>query len=541
MQVEKRVDPNYHYAIVIDCGSSGTRANLFRWDSALKFPELLNNIEPLKNSNTKKPITFKIKGGLSKLNGLAEDTARYFTDAPKGEKFGMLGFIEANLNEEQRQNTGVFILATAGMRLISETLRNNIIMQTTKLFKNKYDFATVQTAVISGADEGMYTWLTTNSRLKLFKEEDGKKGISTAGIIEMGGASLQVAYRVTKSVKDDIQEDLGVSEAQTVFPELIVRPNVGRSKEPHELISVSFLGIGGNSARDAYYDMLISKRFRSSNNRDPGIMDRFISMIDGSEKSKKRKMGSTPDDNYRSSNSLNDDTSYTLSRALQINDPCLPRDEKPVIVKKPKSMLTSTGKTIGFPTISCKENCSVDETNIFNVHIHGTSNFKECMKNVESLLWTMKNERFNCKKVEEEPCPMALLGTPFIPFKDMEFLGVGDLKHTTHYLDSSEGFFDQPRILAKINEMCDMTYRQILSRYKGIEDNDPERAKTECFKGAWVYNLMVKGFLLDQDNSNFRTVEKIDGYALEWPLGAALEKSLIIEMGIASRPPPKSE
>lgn len=473
----------------------------------------------------KRPLSKKVTPGLSKLTGDKEETERYFE--------GIFKYIDDNFSYDKHQNTGVFILGTAGMRLLDDKTRDIIIEQTTELFKSKYNFVKVKTAVISGADEGMFTWLTANSRLRLFSAGEN---MSTAGIIEMGGASVQVTYRVTKSLKDTIRRRLGVSEAQTKFPELIVKPLLTRDKEPYELVSTTFLGLGGNSARDAYVDLLISRYLRDLNEETSKHLNRnTFKMFKSSAKSRRKKSRDIFDPNWNEDDydatKTDSDGQYTKSSPLIIEDPCLPISDAALIVTRPRSMLSAlhTGKTIGFQL-------EPGETNIFTIHIKGSSDYEKCKANMDELLHLMKKERMNCEDIQDEACSMALLQTPFIPFDQTEFIGVGDLHWTNKYLDDSEGLFDQHRIQKKARMICNMSYNEIVERWPKINSEDKSRAQTECFKGVWVFVMLTKGFGLSVDNDNFRTMEKIEGYKLEWTLGAALEKSLIIEMAIASRP-----
>lgn len=521
-----------HYAIVIDCGSSGTRANFYQWDSNLglkNYSDLLNSIEAMKDNDTKRPLSKKVTPGLSKLKGESPDETRQYFQ-------GILDYINENFSVDKHKNTGVFILGTAGMRLLDDKTREAIIAQTTRLFQTEYNFVKVKTAVISGADEGMYTWLTANSRLKLFSS--GEK-MSTAGIIEMGGASVQVTYRVTDDLMRLIRRRLAVSEAQTKFPELIVKPMLTRDKEPYKLVSTTFLGLGGNSAHDAYVDLLISRHLRSVGKTNSKILRKnafkaFSSSPSSSSRRKSRsKIEPVEDqDSDINDNELGDESpAYTRSKPLEIVDPCLPIDDEPQIVQRPRSMLSAldSGKTIGFQL-------EPGETNIFTINIMGSSDYNECKQNMDELLYLMKKERMNCENIQEEACSMALLETPFIPFDQTEFIGVGDLHWTNKYLEDSEGLYDQHRIQRKANKICNMTYKEILDKWPKINNEDQSRGKMECFKGVWVFVMLTKGFGLSMDNDNFRTMEKIEGYKLEWTLGAALEKSLVIEMAIASRP-----
>ncbi len=60
--------PNLHYAVVVDAGSSGSRAYLYAWPDHSGDPHELLNIEPL-TENHGGPIYKKVTPGLSRYGG----------------------------------------------------------------------------------------------------------------------------------------------------------------------------------------------------------------------------------------------------------------------------------------------------------------------------------------------------------------------------------------------------------------------------------------------------------------------------------------
>jgi hypothetical protein len=101
----------------------------------------------------------------------------------------LLGFAEATVPEAERPKTQFHIMATAGMRLLTETRRAAILKQVNDFFEkdNAFDFRGA--TVIAGSYEGLYSWLALNyadDRFDVTKEREG--------IVEMGGGSTQIAF-----------------------------------------------------------------------------------------------------------------------------------------------------------------------------------------------------------------------------------------------------------------------------------------------------------------------------------------------------------
>lgn len=485
--VEESSHVQSHFAIIIDCGSSGTRATMYHWKPLYDFPEMLDEIEPVEVDG--QAISHKVNKGLSTLGGVQEETEAYFEP--------ILQFIEQHTTEEDRKHSAVFILGTAGMRLIEDRLRERIIDQTTKFFRSRHDFALVRVKVITGADEGMFMWVTVNSGLKNFSS-----GRQTGGIIEMGGASVQVTYEI-EDEEDEylIRNRIGLSDAQSAFDELFVYPNIARSDKEYRLVSSTFLGLGSNRARDAYLDMLVMDELRKSDKDSFKKVrkDQFLQDI-GEE------------------------------MALFIRDPCYPTgvDEAESLIMKPKTMLKETSRTIGFSV--------ANEHSTFAVAIVGDSNFRECHKNVTRLINLMRDEKMNCENPNTMACSMSLLGSAFIPFDTMTFHGIGDFSHTTSYLGVGLGTYNRQIVNSLTRDFCNLSHRQIMEKNPEINKFDPFRSRLECFKAVWVDVLLHEGFRMPNQYDGFVIQDKIRNRKPEWTLGAALEKSLVTETAIASIP-----
>lgn len=152
---------------IIDAGSSGSRLYVYEVDKA--------------NAKTKELHNQKKEPGLSDAAGVAN-----------------IYLLLQNPNVAYLKSSTtipLYVLATAGMRMLSEDSAKNIYSRiTTQIRRNGYNLDTAMT--ISGRYEGLYAWIAAGVK-------NGHLGISGGkftyhgepfGIIELGGASMQQTF-----------------------------------------------------------------------------------------------------------------------------------------------------------------------------------------------------------------------------------------------------------------------------------------------------------------------------------------------------------
>lgn len=123
-----------------------------------------------------------------------------------------------------KHQVSVSVLATAGMRLVDADT-SSVIYQSVKSTIARNSFAVRQVGTLSGQNEGLYAWADVNYLAGNFKA-----GAVTQGIVEVGGASSQVAF-VTSSSQDPNVVTALVNDVR------------------YPVFSVSYLGLGQNQAR----------------------------------------------------------------------------------------------------------------------------------------------------------------------------------------------------------------------------------------------------------------------------------------------------
>ena len=180
------VAPEEHdrYGAIIDAGSTGSRLTIFRWRAAGEgVPRVrpVISIEDEAIAESKCPLTdflrdaAKTCGCLRALVTRARDTAASSRGGPE------LSAIP------------LWVKATAGVRRQSEADQGKILDAAATCLASSpgYDWSGAE--VISGAREGVYAWLAVNHLARRLGEERAE---DTHGIVEVGGQSAQIAYRV---------------------------------------------------------------------------------------------------------------------------------------------------------------------------------------------------------------------------------------------------------------------------------------------------------------------------------------------------------
>ncbi|KAI5815401.1 nucleoside phosphatase family-domain-containing protein [Pyronema omphalodes] len=243
---------NHKYGVVLDAGSSGTRLHIYRWDSPshslsdadsddlLRIPEI----------KTKKKWTKKVKPGVStfhdKPSSVGPDhLAPLFEHALQ------------SIPKEEISSTPLFLLATAGMRLVEERERKALLDEICTYARRNTDFLLPDCAlhiqVIPGETEGLYGWIAANYLLGGFDDKQththsGAKAHHTYGFLDMGGASAQIAFAPNSTEATKHAEDLQL---------LRLRRLNGEAME-YRVFVTTWLGAGVNEARRRYVDNLIA-------------------------------------------------------------------------------------------------------------------------------------------------------------------------------------------------------------------------------------------------------------------------------------------
>ncbi|KIW13172.1 hypothetical protein PV08_08359 [Exophiala spinifera] len=234
------------YGVVLDAGSSGTRVYIYRWAKNSVARLDTSSLQTLPVLETKGKWTKKVQPGVSTFG---EDPDSVGPDHLKP----LLDHALRHVPKKAVPETPIFLLATAGMRLLPDQQQKDILGSVCSYIRSETDFSLpdcdLHVQVIPGETEGLYGWLAANYLLGGFdasEDHDHGKGHHTYGFLDMGGASAQIAFAPNATEAEKHANDLTLLRLRTI------------DGVPHEykVFVTTWLGFGANEARRRYVDGL---------------------------------------------------------------------------------------------------------------------------------------------------------------------------------------------------------------------------------------------------------------------------------------------
>uniref|UniRef100_A0A1I8FEG5 Ectonucleoside triphosphate diphosphohydrolase 5 n=1 Tax=Macrostomum lignano TaxID=282301 RepID=A0A1I8FEG5_9PLAT len=318
----------------------------------------------------------------------------------------LLDFASSAVPRAKLVETPLYILCTAGMRLLPRPARRPSCP--TSVWAYSFLFSDTHAEVISGKQEGVYAWITTNFLLGRFSHSvgdgvglvsydgaDGHLRKRTVGVIDMGGGSFQIAYEISPEARrrlcprDSIAEfNLGCRQSD--------------AQHSHTLYVTTFLGYGANSARQRYEDTLLAAASA------PATVVAVGNLTASNATRPARPLAPAP----------------PLTMSPRIADPCLP----------PGLTVTRAGGAL-----------------------IGTGNFSQCM---QRLLPLLGRER----PCEQQPCSLLGRHQPPIDFVKTEFIGFSEYWYCMTDVLGMGGHYDYLSYRAAAARYCATGWDQQLEK-----------------------------------------------------------------------------
>ncbi|XP_028916832.1 ectonucleoside triphosphate diphosphohydrolase 7 [Ornithorhynchus anatinus] len=449
-------DETLNYGLVVDCGSSGSRIFVYFWPRHNGNPHDLLDIKQMRDRNSQ-PVVKKIKPGISVMAETPEHASDYLRP--------LLRFAAAHVPVKKHKETPLYILCTAGMRLLPERQQQAILIDLVKDLPSEFDFlfSQSQAEVISGKQEGVYAWIGINFVLGRFDHEDEADDVvsqgepagrrRTVGVLDMGGASLQIAYEVptSASVLPPDQEEA----AKNLLAEFNLGCDAQHTDHVYRVYVTTFLGFGGNFARQRYEELMLNETL--TRNRLLG-----------------QQTGSSPES--------------------PVLDPCLP---------------------VGL--------ADVVERNGQVLHIRGRGDWTACADELHPLLSRPNASQASLNGIYQSP----------INFTSSEFYGFSEFFYCTEDVLRIGGRYHGPTFVKAARDYCSMSWPVLTQRFKnGLFSShaDQHRVKYQCFKSAWMYQVLHEGFHFPYDYPNLRTAQLVYDREVQWTLGAILYKTRFLPL-----------
>ena len=235
----------FSYLAMIDAGSSGCRAHVYRFG---KLGSITGPLYVLPEHNS-----LKVKPGLSSF-------AEQPTDAGKSLQ-GLIDFMKEQVPEADWAVTPIWLKATAGLRML-EPAKSEAVLESVRDFLSNKDnspflFRRSWAKIIPGNEEGGFGWIAYNYLKKIIgPKRDAQSSESPYAVVEMGGASAQVS-QVAPSTQ----------EAEKIPPEY--RFSFTIEKQTYNLYTYSYLGYGAEQAREQLNRLLVASDAAAPAVKDP--------------------------------------------------------------------------------------------------------------------------------------------------------------------------------------------------------------------------------------------------------------------------------
>lgn len=452
---------SHSYGIIIDAGSSGSKVHLFHWPPHNGDPHKLLDIHPLKNE-LGDPLTKKVEPGIATFASTPQ--AAFNSLIP------LLEFASSHIPTKKHSHTVLYVLGTAGMRFLLAEDQERVITHLNTALPQEYPFHLPQDGIqiITGQLEGVFSWITINYLLGHFSPEshthqtaeDGQTDeyIHTVGVMDMGGASLQIAFEISQQVE--------------FSSENVVEINLGcgahDNQHKHRVYSRTYLGYGSNTARSKYYNSLLRQRLKNS--------------------------------------TYNRTISEPASHHPTLKDPCTQRGLLDNVTLDNKQWMRVRG--IG-DFYSCKKTLSPLLKDGRGTQAAGISG--------EGRRGCVSRDCGEGEAPFERPpeylgyASMGFYGTSEFWYTMRDVLRMGGAYSSGEFEKKSADFCQTEWRLVSDR------YSKQLYTYA-----DLYRLRSQCLKSAWLSLILHQGLEFSTDSVSLRTTSSIGGQSVQWPLGALL-------------------
>lgn len=461
MEATDTENPALNYGVVVDCGSSGSRVFVYYWPPHNGNPHTLLDIQQMRDKE-RKAVVLKIKPGISTLAKTPTAASDYLQP--------LLSFAAAHVPKNKHKETPLYILCTAGMRLLSDSEQAAILEDIVSDVPLEFDFLFSEShaEVISGKQEGVYAWIGINFVLGRFDhadEEDATVEVTppsqshrpisrrrTVGIMDMGGASLQIAYEVPGAISfNSPQEE---EAGKSVLAEFNLGCDVEHTQHVYRVYVTTFLGFGGNMARQRYEDQLFN------------------------------------------SSSLRPHLSLGLTADQPLLDPCLPAGLSESVVRGNRTL-----------------------------HLRGQGEWSRCQEAVRPFLGLHNGTM--------SPAGGGGVYQAPINFSNSEFYGFSEFYYCMEDVLRIRGTYDSRKYSRAAADYCATQWsvlKQRLDNKLFSQQADLGRLKYQCFKSAWMYEVLHSGFRFPVDYSSLKTTQLVYDREVQWTLGAILYKTRFLPL-----------
>uniref|UniRef100_A0A0K0CV53 Nucleoside-diphosphatase uda-1 n=1 Tax=Angiostrongylus cantonensis TaxID=6313 RepID=A0A0K0CV53_ANGCA len=176
--------PCRFFAVIFDAGSTGTRLHLYRYV----------------HSTDQNGLPFKVEE--ETFREVSPGLSSYSHDPPGASESirSLIQIAHETIPPFMWDKTPITLKATAGLRLLPGDMADDILDAVEREIVNSGFFAVPNgVGIMSGSDEGIYSWLTLNLLLNVFYSDDVKlpyfpDASRTVAAFDLGGGSTQLTF-----------------------------------------------------------------------------------------------------------------------------------------------------------------------------------------------------------------------------------------------------------------------------------------------------------------------------------------------------------
>lgn len=192
------------YKVIFDAGSTGTRVHVFQFNSP-KFSLRTTEITESDLALISIPLFARVQGGLSE-----------FAKNPKDCRQGLMDLVnkaKAAVPKSEWAKTEVVLMATAGLRLLHAQQADALLAEARDVLVKHSPFIVGTVDTIDGKTEAKLIYVMTH-----FVAAASDKQLA---IVDLGGGSVQLAYKVREfendSAKEEVAEYLEQTKRSTLY------------------------------------------------------------------------------------------------------------------------------------------------------------------------------------------------------------------------------------------------------------------------------------------------------------------------------------
>ncbi|KAJ7216976.1 nucleoside-diphosphatase [Mycena pura] len=253
-----------HFGVVIDAGSSGSRVQIYSWKdpgslAVEKGSDLAKSLPKVeKGTRQGEAWMTKVEPGISSYANTPETISEHLRP--------LLAHARDLVTPSLQPTTPLFLLATAGMRLLPSEKQALLLQHACDFIVNHSDFKIEEPSsagpcgtsvrIITGEEEGLFGWIAVNYLMDGFLESQ-----TTYGFLDMGGASTQIAFEPQAAHVDD----------EMTLIDVRLRLLSGEDIQ-HKVFVTTWLGYGTNQARERYVGQAINEHEQTRVKGDDDIV-----------------------------------------------------------------------------------------------------------------------------------------------------------------------------------------------------------------------------------------------------------------------------